>query len=308
VIVKLNFNQNKKVKFLYFATSALWIISNLAMLVSGLISKHVLDSLQKDLIDKFKIFLLVVFYFLIPMIGQVFEQINVFFVAKLKIKIQSNIKLKLLENSLKPNFLFDFEQELNKFRDDTEDIGMFFSQLTGATIAILIGISAAILLFFVNIKAATISILSCLSILFVIFILRKFLFYMNQKKKFCLDQTLKKTSQIISNIYFIKANSKSSLFLKNLISYENKKNRYTFWEFAFEKFLQILSSNLVLISMSFVLIIMINDFREGLFTVGSFALFEYYLYVINSVPSKISLIVKNYTKFKISLKRIGAVS
>lgn len=301
----------KQRPWLYFISMAISIGFQLPLLASGIIAKDIFDSLTNNAKLGLGIEILVALYLVIPLINNVAMQINSYIISTIDLTMKNILRKNMYSYFLKMPGAQTVKETVNEtlthFRDDVDDIVAFIIQPIYSMASIVFGIFAIIIMMKINVILTIIAVFPLLIVIVMMRIAQEHIRSFRKASRESTGQITYFIGEIFNSVHSIKIYAYEKSFMNYLEYLCNKRRIQTVKDKVLNGFFELTFLNLVYLAIGIILLFGSNLLKKGKFTVGDFAMFEYYFWFIRLLPASIGSFLKQYKQSNVSFSRITSI-
>jgi len=297
----------------FFSAIILSTIFQLLILFPGIIAKEIFETLTGTATLQLTIVSLLILLALLPIINLISGQLVLYLSDTFK-HLSSGI---IRKNIFKQ--IFDMPgakmingistQNLSKFKDDAEDIAQCIVNSISAISMTIFTIFAILIMLKINVYLTMATVVPMFLILILIKIAGKKLRKYRENSRQSTEALNHFVGELFTYTQIIKLYNVKNSMISKLGEINKERQEKCTKDKVLNDVLSQTSYNLVHLSLGIILLLGSSLLKSGSFTIGDFALFEYYFWFIGATfPYILSEFYKSYKQIPVAFSRLGTIS
>ena len=309
--LKFYWNVIKIKPWLYFISMFLGVAFQLVILLSGIIVKDIFDSLNGASQLGLNIWILIILYVAIPVLNNIAIQINSYIISTVDLSIKNVLRRRIYHVILKmpgaQGLKGSINESLSRFRDDVDDISRTATEPIYAVPTIIFSIFAIGIMMRINVFLTIVAVIPMLLVVVMVRALQREIEKLRKSSRESTGDITHFIGEIFNSVHSIKVFGCENNLISRLEKLCDIRKKNSVKDLTLNGFFDAVFLNLVYFALGIVLVFAANMFKSGEFTVGDFAIFEYYFWFIRMLPSHIGKLIKQYKQSIVSINRVESL-
>lgn len=287
--------------------TAIYIFS---FLFSGLVKKDIFNLLEEKegTLGIRSLTILIVLNVSVPLLINCVKQVNSGLIAVVETRLKRNVKTFLLEGILGRKMgvrqIKSSGELISLFRNESEDCVLYLLAYYSQIPKIVLGIAILIVIFWVNPIFAGISLLPAAGMIFFTKYLENHIIRNRRMAREAAGRLTEFVGNIFGNIELFKLMSDEEQLGTEFRAKCRMRAECEIRDRVFDKCMSVISENSAGLVMGVILLLSIPLYRNGLFSVGEFVMFEYYYFFLESLPDAVGTLIRRHQQAEVSAKRM----
>lgn len=280
-------------------------------LIPGMVSREIFDVLNKKGEAHLNIGILLVLLAMVPVIGLFAGQLVLYLSETFKYLVsgllRKNIFIWILKMPGAQVIKGTINEAQSRFRDDVDDIAQCITTSITAVSFFIFSIFSLVIMMKINAMLTMFTVLPIIAILLIIKKIEKRLRRYRKDSRESIGKVTNFIGEVLNSVQSIKIYNSEAQMISQLKELNKDRQIKSLKDRVLNETLNLFSGNSVHISLGIILLFGCSMMKNGNFTVGDFALFEYYLWFVGALPYWIGELYKSYKQTPISFERLIAI-
>lgn len=293
--------------WLYLSNCILWSLIHVAPLIPGLLVKEFLDILSSSGKINDDILRVMVFMVVLAVARAATIEIGGRVDATHRFTMSAFLRRNLLEailNNVKEGSKASLGESINCFRDDIGEIEDTISWTLDFIGEVIFSIVAIIILLSINVPMTLFVFAPLVVVIYLAQSARKNIGKYRINARNATGEVASAIGEIFNSIQAIKVSGSENHIIDNLNSLNKKRHKYMVKDKILNKLMDAIYDNTVNIGTGLILLLAGKYMRAGIFTVGDFSLFIYYLTFVADCTHFFGILLARYEQGGIAFKRM----
>jgi ATP-binding cassette subfamily B protein len=296
---------------LYMSNVLFWGLFILTPIAIGVVTKKFFDTLSGNLSGSTEVWYIILLFFCLGLARVVFYFLGTLTHLYQDFILQGLLRKNILEYTLSEpgatSLAYPHGELISRYRDDVE----MSTHLIGNSMLLpgyfLFACGAFYLLFSIDCLITLSVFIPLLLILMILNFVRIKLQRYRKESQEASAQVVGFMGEVFGSVKAIKIATAENHVIQQFHKLNDRRRKLVLRDSLFTKVIETLFSNITQIGTGIILLVVATSIHNGVFTIGDFSLFAYFLPLIGEVVDEFGQFLTRYKLTEVSLKRLAAI-